>query len=147
MSAIDLVRRSAVPQPAVPIDQTPGSLTPAEVRRLKYQAETDTLVAAFHRDQLSTKNIDWVVTLFLVGVHVGALFAFVPALFSLSGLAICLALHWATCSIGICLGFHRYLAHKSMKLKAPAEFVCMMFGCLSGEGSPLTWAATHRLHH
>ncbi|MGV2341700.1 MAG UNVERIFIED_CONTAM: hypothetical protein LVR18_49610 [Planctomycetaceae bacterium] len=56
--------------------------------------------------------------------------------FSWSGLAICLALHWATCSIGICLGFHRYLAHKSLKLRAPAEFVCMMFGCLSGEALP-----------
>jgi stearoyl-CoA desaturase (delta-9 desaturase) len=56
-------------------------------------------------------------------------------------------MHWVTCSIGICLGFHRYLAHKSMKLKAPAEFVTMLCGCLSGEGSPLTWAATHRLHH
>ena len=145
--ALDVLRRVAMPQAATPADQNSGAQSQSELRRLRYQAETDTLIAAFHRDQLSLKNVDWVVTLFLVGVHVGALAAFVPALFSWSGLAICLALHWATCSIGICLGFHRYLAHKSMKLRAPAEFVCMMFGCLSGEGSPLTWAATHRLHH
>jgi hypothetical protein len=33
-------------------DITTGGLTPAEVRKLKYQADTDMLVAAFHRDQL-----------------------------------------------------------------------------------------------
>jgi stearoyl-CoA desaturase (delta-9 desaturase) len=39
------------------------------------------------------------------------------------------------------------LSHKSLKLKTPAEFFVLACGCLSGEGSPLTWAATHRLHH
>ena len=123
------------------------SLSPKEIKRLQYQADTDTLVAAFNKDQLRLSNVDWIVTLFLIGVHVGAVAAFVPMFFSWTGVAVCLALHWLTCSIGICLGYHRYLAHKSMKLKAPAEFVAMACGCLSGEGSPLTWAATHRLHH
>lgn len=133
----------------LPVDDQPQDrgLTPAEIKRLKFQADTDQLVAAFHKDQLKLSNVDWVVTLFLIGVHVGALFAFMPMFFSWTGVAVCLALHWATCSIGICLGYHRYLAHKSMKLRAPAEFVAMACGCLSGEGSPLTWAATHRLHH
>ncbi|MFM8479519.1 MAG: acyl-CoA desaturase [Planctomycetaceae bacterium] len=126
---------------------TAGGQSTAEARKLKYQADTDLLVAAFHRDQLRTSNIDWVVTLFLIGVHVGALAAFLPSLFSWSGLAICLTLHWLTCSIGICLGYHRYLSHKSLKLRSPAEFFVLACGCLSGEGSPLTWAATHRLHH
>jgi fatty-acid desaturase len=133
---------------ALPLPQTSErSLSPTEIKRLQTQADTDQLVAVFHRDQLKWGNVDWVVTLFLITVHVGALFAFVPTLFSWSGLAICLALHWATCSIGICLGYHRYLSHKSMKLRAPAEFVALACGCISGEGSPLTWAATHRLHH
>ena len=133
---------SLTPSPA-----TDSGLSPAEVRRLKFQADTDVLVAAFHHDQLKLSNVDWVVTLFLIGVHVGALAAFMPSLFSWSGLALCLGLHWLTCSIGICLGYHRYLSHKSLKLAAPAEFVALAAGCLSGEGSPLTWAATHRLHH
>ena len=123
------------------------SLSAAEVKRLKYQADTDNLVAAFHKDQLRLGNVDWVVTLFLIGVHGGALLAFLPMFFSWTSVAVAIALHWATCSIGICLGYHRYLAHKSFKLKAPAEFVAMACGCISGEGSPLTWAATHRLHY
>ncbi len=139
--------KATIMSTALPVAPSDKTLTATEVRRLKYQAETDVLVAAFHREQLRWGNVDWVVTLFLIGVHVGALFAFLPSMFSWSGLAICLTLHWVTCSIGICLGYHRYLAHKSMKLKAPAEFVVTMCGCLAGEGSPLTWAATHRLHH
>lgn len=124
-----------------------GNDAQAAARQQKFQEDTETLLASFRREKLSSRGIDWVVTLFLIGVHIAALFAFVPAFFSWSGLAIGLVLHWLTCSIGICLGFHRYLAHKSLKLKGPAEFFCLMCGCLSGEGSPLTWAATHRLHH
>ncbi len=119
--------------------------TPAELKKQQTIADTETLVQAFHRDQLRWRNVDWVVTLFLISVHVGCLAA--PFFFSWTALAVCLTLHWLTCSIGICLGYHRYLAHKSMKLKSPAEFFVLMCGCLSGEGSPLTWAATHRLHH
>ena len=120
-------------------------MTPAEIKRLQTQSDTDTLVAAFHRDQLRWSNVDWVVAVFLIAVHAGALAA--PFFFSWTGLAVCLVMHWVTCSLGICLGYHRFLAHKSMKLRAPAEFVAMACGCLSGEGSPMTWAATHRLHH
>jgi fatty-acid desaturase len=146
-TGIAALKVAATASVAPVVDSPPGGLSAAEVRRLKFQSETDLLVAAFHRDRLRPSNIDWVVTLFLIGVHAGAVAAFVPSLFSWSGLAICLGLHWLTCSIGICLGYHRYLSHKSLKLRTPAEFFVLACGCLSGEGSPLTWAATHRLHH
>lgn len=113
----------------------------------KSAQDTEKLRGAFSKSQLRRDNIDWVVTLFLIFIHIGCVAAFVPSIFSWSGLGICLVMHWFTCSIGICLGYHRYLAHKSFKLRAPAEFVVMMAGSLSGEGSPMTWAATHRLHH
>jgi fatty-acid desaturase len=116
-----------------------------DARKRQAIADNEELIRAFHQDQLRWNNVDWVVAGFLIFVHLGSLAA--PFFFSWTGLAVCVALHWLTCSIGICLGYHRYLAHKSMKLKAPAEFVVLAAGCLSGEGSPLTWAATHRLHH
>lgn len=126
----------------------PGSISPEiEAKRARSKAESETLKEAFSQDRLRWKNIDWVVTGFLLFIHVGALAAFVPALFSWQALAVCIGLHWFTCSVGICLGYHRYLAHKSMKLRKPAEFFVLLAGSLSGEGSPMTWAATHRLHH
>ncbi|MEZ6122809.1 MAG: fatty acid desaturase [Planctomycetaceae bacterium] len=118
-----------------------------DARRSQAKADSETLRAAFSSSQLRRDNIDWVVTGFLTFVHLGALLALVPAFFSWQGLAICAVMHWMTCSIGICLGYHRYLSHKAFKLRTPAEFVVMLIGTLSGEGSPLTWAATHRLHH
>ncbi|MCA9060616.1 MAG: fatty acid desaturase [Planctomycetaceae bacterium] len=132
---------ATIPTLAVPKEV----LTPAEVRRQQAVADNEALISAFHKDQLSWKNVDWTVTLFLIGVHVACIAA--PFFFSWQGLAVAVLFHWATCSLGICLGYHRYLAHKSMKLRSPAEFFVMLCGVLSGEGTPLTWAATHRLHH
>ncbi|MEZ6063305.1 MAG: fatty acid desaturase [Planctomycetaceae bacterium] len=116
-----------------------------EARRRQAKEDSETLKRAFSRNALRFDNIDWVVTGFLITVHLGCLAA--PFFFSWTGLFVCIAFHWLTCSVGICLGYHRYLAHKSFKLRGPAEFFVLLAGCLSGEGSPMTWAATHRLHH
>ena len=89
-----------------------------EQKRAQRQAENETLQDVFAPHQLRWDNIDWVVTGFLAFIHIGALAAFVPAMFSWEGLAICALLHWFTCSVGICLECHRYLAHKSLKLKS-----------------------------
>jgi len=121
--------------------------SPVNTKRSQAAAANEQLKQAFSRKRLKRENIDWVVTLFLVFIHAGSLLALVPAFFSWQGLAICAVMHWFTCSIGVCLGYHRFLSHKSMKLRTPAKFFVMMAGCLSGEGSPMTWAATHRLHH
>lgn len=96
-------------------------------------------------DKLRWNNIDWVVFGWMVIMHAGALAA--PFFFNWQSLAVAFVLHWFTASIGICLGYHRFLSHKSLKLVAPARFVTLLAGSLSGEGSPLVWAATHRLHH
>ena len=106
---------------------------------------TDTIIEAFLPHNFRWGNIDWVVTAFLVSVHVGCIAA--PFFFSWTGLIVCVVLHWLTASIGICLGYHRYLSHRSFKLAKPVEAVVLTCGALSGEGSPLRWAATHRLHH
>ena len=118
-----------------------------EEKRSQSKLDTETLRASFSKDGLKWGNVDWIVTGFLFFIHLGCFAALVPAFFSWQALAVGLGLHWFTCSIGICLGYHRYLSHKSFKLRAPAEFMVLLAGSLSGEGSPMTWAATHRLHH
>lgn len=134
------------PPPATALVE-PAKTTPKklDVRRLRREQENDQIAASFSRDRLSFRNVDWVVAGYLIAIHVGCLAA--PFFVSWSAVATCLILHWFTCSIGICLGYHRYLAHKSMKLRKPAEFFVLAAGAISGEGSPLSWAATHRVHH
>lgn len=108
-------------------------------------SDQEVLRHAFSKDQLRWSNVDWVVAIWMLVMHAGFLAA--PFFFSWASLGVAIGLHWFTASIGICLGYHRYLAHRSMKLAKPAEFTAMLAGTLSGEGTPLTWAATHRLHH
>jgi sn-2 palmitoyl-lipid 9-desaturase len=95
--------------------------------------------------RLTWKRLDWGVFAWMTGMHIGALLA--PIYFSWSAVAAALVLHWLTASVGICLGFHRYLSHRSFKLKTPAKFGVLLAGSLSAEGGPSRWAAIHRLHH
>jgi sn-2 palmitoyl-lipid 9-desaturase len=81
----------------------------------------------------------------MVGIHLGCLAA--PFFFTWKAIALTVAMHWLTSSIGVCLGFHRYLSHRSFKLTKPAEFFVMLCSIASGQGSPLMWTAGHRLHH
>ncbi len=113
-----------------------------EATRAEERAE---LLKQFNPDQQSWSNVDWTVLLWMVGMHIGA----VAALFFVTwqAVAVAVVLHWLTCSIGICLGYHRFLAHRSLKLRTPARILINLCGVLSGEGSPLMWAATHRVHH
>jgi fatty-acid desaturase len=56
------------------------------------------------------------------------------------------ALHFLG-GIGTTVAFHRALAHKSVKLHPVARNLLIFFAMFNGSGSPLSWAANHRLHH
>jgi fatty-acid desaturase len=99
----------------------------------------------FRPNQLNWKNVDWVVVIWMAAIHVGALAA--PFFFTWKAFGLAIVAYWLTSSVGVCLGFHRYLTHRSFKLAKPAEFGVLLCSVASGEGSPLMWAATHRLHH
>ena len=103
------------------------------------------IIHAYSPGALTWKNVDWAVVVWMTAMHVGA----VAALFFVTwqAVAVAVALHWLTCSLGICLGYHRFLSHRSLKLAAPARFFISLCGVLSGEGGPLTWSANHRIHH
>jgi sn-2 palmitoyl-lipid 9-desaturase len=114
---------------------------PAEARKVESQEIFDW----FNPNQLNWKNVDWVVLGWMVAIHLGCLAA--PFFFSWQAIGLALVAYWLTSSVGVCLGYHRYLTHKSFKLSKPAEFGVLLCSVASGEGSPLMWAATHRLHH
>ncbi len=108
-------------------------------------AEREELLKGFYPSELRWGNLSWVNIGFIVGIHLSAMAA--PFFFSWSALGAALVLHWLTCSIGVCMAYHRCLSHKSLKLRNPAKFIANYFGVISGEGTPLMWAATHRVHH
>jgi stearoyl-CoA desaturase (delta-9 desaturase) len=49
--------------------------------------------------------------------------------------------------LGITVGFHRLLTHKSFETRTPIKTALLMMGCLALEGDPMTWASTHIQHH
>ena len=83
----------------------------------------------------------------LVAIHLGALAAFWPGFFHWSALVVMTVLIYVTGGLGIALGFHRTLTHRSLKLWQPLEYAVTMCGCLALQGSPVDWVVTHRIHH
>lgn len=98
----------------------------------------------------SPKNHDvgpfsWIRFWFFTAIHAVALLA--PWHFSWPALGEMIFLHWLTGSLGICLGFHRLLTHRSLRVPKPLEYGLAICGCLAMQGSPIFWVAGHRQHH
>ncbi len=54
---------------------------------------------------------------------------------------------WILTGMGITVGFHRLLTHRSFETYAPIRAFWMAMGSLAVQGSPLVWCAVHRRHH
>ena len=89
--------------------------------------------------------LNWTSVAFFATVHALALLA--PWFFSWSALGVTLLLHWLFGSIGICLGYHRLLTHRSFQVPKALEYVIALIGALALQGSPIFWVAGHRIHH
>ncbi len=87
---------------------------------------------------------DWSTALALILVHVGALFA--PWFFDWSALAIGVVLYLAS-GLGVTLGYHRLLAHRSFRTPLWLEYLLVAAGSLACQGGPVGWTAVHRMHH
>jgi sn-1 stearoyl-lipid 9-desaturase len=92
-------------------------------------------------------RLNWAVILFMVAVHVGALFAFLPANFSWPAIGLAVFLHWVTGGLGITLGWHRMLTHRSFQTPKWVEYFFTSCGALSCEGGVIEWVGLHRHHH
>jgi len=50
-------------------------------------------------------------------------------------------------SLGVTIGFHRYLTHRGFRTVAPLKAALLILGSMSIEGPAIVWAANHRKHH
>jgi stearoyl-CoA desaturase (delta-9 desaturase) len=69
-----------------------------------------------------------------------------PFTFTWSGLAVCAILYVLT-GLGITLGYHRLLTHRSFRTPKAVEYALTVLGALGNQGGPLRWVAVHRIHH
>jgi stearoyl-CoA desaturase (delta-9 desaturase) len=89
----------------------------------------------------------------IVWSRVGVLLAFhglaVLALLELNGFNVtgCIILHALTGGLGISVGYHRLLAHRSFEAPHWLVSILATLGALAWQGGPLAWVASHRSHH
>jgi len=92
-----------------------------------------------------SQGVDWWALGWIGLLHATALAA--PFCFTWQGLVAAAALFWITGALGICLGYHRMLAHNSFRTYPAVRRVLAVLGTLAGEGSPIRWISAHRMHH
>ncbi|NJK27688.1 MAG: acyl-CoA desaturase [Coleofasciculaceae cyanobacterium SM2_3_26] len=90
-------------------------------------------------------KLSWATVAFFTAFHILTLLA--PWFFSWSALGLALFLHWLFGGIGICLGFHRLLTHRSFQVPKFLEYAIAICGTLALQGGPIFWVSGHRQHH
>jgi sn-1 stearoyl-lipid 9-desaturase len=91
------------------------------------------------------QTINWKNVAFVISFHLLALPVFFT--FSWQNLAALLIGNWIVGSLGVGLGWHRLLTHRSFKAPKWLEYVLSTFATMSMQDSPDKWIATHRIHH
>mmetsp|Transcript_6144 Transcript_6144/g.7034 ORF Transcript_6144/g.7034 Transcript_6144/m.7034 type:complete len:445 (+) Transcript_6144:77-1411(+) len=88
---------------------------------------------------------DLIYSSFLLVTHLGCLAA--PFCFSWFNVGLMAAGWVVTGMLGICLSFHRQLAHKSFTTPKWLEYFLAYCGSLAVQGDPIEWISSHRYHH
>lgn len=95
--------------------------------------------------QSRQKNINWKNLSIVITFHlltIAALF-----MFSWQNLVVLLVGNWIVGSLGIGLGYHRLLTHRSFAAPKWLEYLLTTFGALAIQDDAPKWVATHRIHH
>ena len=50
-------------------------------------------------------------------------------------------------AVGITVGFHRLLTHRSFQTSKPVEYLFAVLGSMAVQGPVISWVADHRKHH
>ncbi len=92
------------------------------------------------RQNINWKNLSIVTTFHLLAI---------PALFMFSweNVAAMIIGNWIVGSLGVGLGYHRLLTHRSFKAPKWLEYTLTVFGTMSIQDDAPKWVATHRIHH
>jgi len=93
------------------------------------------------------RKLLWSVVFYLGAIHALALLALWPATFSWPAVGVALLLHWITGGLGVTLGFHRLVSHRSFTVPKWLEYLLVTCGTLSAQGGVINWVGLHRMHH
>src|ERR1051326_1564746 len=83
------------------------------------------------------KGIKWHTTIFIALFHVGAVAALF--MFSWPALIVAIVLWWITASLGVGMGFHRQLTHRSFRTPKIVEYFLTFCAAPGLEGAHFLW--------
>jgi stearoyl-CoA desaturase (delta-9 desaturase) len=93
----------------------------------------------------SRRSINWKNLSIVIVFHLLTIPAFF--VFSWQNFAVMLIGNWIVGSLGIGLGYHRLLTHRSFKAPKWLEYTLTVFGAMAIQDDAPKWVVTHRIHH
>ena len=89
----------------------------------------------------------WGTIVFMVAIHILSLVAIQPKFWSLPAVTSLLFFYWVTACLGVTLGYHRLLSHRSFAVPRWLERFFATCGAISCQHGPIDWVGLHRHHH
>jgi fatty-acid desaturase len=101
---------------------------------------------------MGSRKMDWKKTywpnaVIVASIHVFALAALLPWFFSWTGVVVALLGLYTYGTLGINIGYHRLLSHRSFRCPAWLERFFVVQGCCCMMHTPAKFVAFHRMHH
>jgi fatty-acid desaturase len=95
--------------------------------------------------EVSQTRINWRDLIIISTFHL----LLIPAIyyFSWQNLLIMLVGNWIVGSLGVGLGYHRLITHRSFAAPKWLEYTLTIFASMSLQNEAYKWVATHRMHH
>ena len=84
---------------------------------------------------------------FQILLHGCALIALLPRFWSWGSFLVFVITTWLTACLGLSIGYHRLLSHRSFKTSLLFERILATLGALSYQFGPIRWVSIHRRHH
>lgn len=92
-------------------------------------------------------GINWRYATPILLVHLAALLALMPNMFSWTGVVLAFLGSYVFGCIGMNVGYHRLITHRGFTCPRWLECTLAVLGACCLEESPIVWSAWHRLHH
>ncbi len=89
----------------------------------------------------------WGTVVFMAAIHILSLIAIQPKFWSLPSVISLLFFYWVTACLGVTLGYHRLLSHRSFIVPRWLERFFATCGAISCQHGPIDWVGLHRHHH
>ena len=100
-------------------------------------------------DLFKKKNattLNWPTVIAFGAFHILALLT-VIFLWDWKAIAVASVLYWMCIGWGIGMGYHRLHTHRSYRVPKWIEYLFGVCGTMTLQGGPISWVATHRVHH